>query len=82
MLISALNIISTGVSEDIQMIPHDKSQSNVEKDHIAMAETNNAVLKSKSTVTVDLTEGSSTDSPLAKKLKTFDMEKLLWGTSY
>ena len=44
-----------------------------------MAETNNAVLKSNPTVTVDLTEGSSTDSPLAKKLKTFDMEKfIMW----
>lgn len=79
LLISALNITTTGISEDVQTVSSSKSCSDVVKDHVAMPEVCDAVPKSEATQTVDLTECCSTDSLPAKKQKTFDIEKIIMG---
>ena len=77
LLVSALNITSTGISEETQTVPLNKLCSDV-KDHVAvLAVVNDAISKSESRPTVNLT--SSTDSPPAKKQKTFDTEKIIMG---
>ena len=79
LLISALNIRSTGISEDSQMMTSSsESGSDVVQDDVAVLEVYDVVLKSEAIArpTVDLTEYSA-DSPSAKKQKTFDMEKII-----
>jgi len=77
LLVSALNVTSTGISEEMQTVPLNKLCSDV-MDHVAMqAVVNDTIPKSEPRPTVDLT--SSTDSPPAKKQKTFDREKIIMG---
>jgi len=65
LLVSALNITSTGISEEMQTVPLNKLCSDV-MDHVAMlAVVNDTIPKPEPRPTVDLT--SSTDSPPAKK---------------
>ena len=78
LLISALNVASTGISKEAQMISSSVPCSDV-KDHFAMAVVNDAIPKPEPTPTVDLTECCKTNSPPAKKQKTFDTEKIIMG---
>ena len=59
-LISALNIRSTGIGEDLQMTSSSELGSDVVKDHVAVLEIYDVVLKSEAIArpTVDLTDNA------------------------
>ena len=78
LLISALNVASTGISKEAQIISSSVPCSDV-KDHFTMAVVNDAIPKPEPTPTVDLTEYCKRNSPPAKKQKTFDTEKITMG---
>ena len=60
LLISALNIRSTGICEDLHMTSSSESGSDVVKDHVAVLEVYDIVLKSEAIArpTVDLTDSA------------------------
>ena len=75
LLISALNVASTGISKEAQTIYSSVPCSDV-KDHFAMAVVNDAIPKPEPTTTIDLTECCKTNSPPAKKQKNFVQGKV------
>ena len=79
LIISALNVASVGISEEAPVVSSSQSSCSDGKDNAAMAAMNDSIPKSELSQTVDLTECCNTNSPPAKKQKTFDTETIIMG---